>query len=168
MNHRLLVLLLVATFVTASGALAQPAATAPQTAPASPSSMGPDGDHDGDGIPNRIDPDFLARYGKPWEKSNFGSTSGQGRGFGDGTRPRPKDGTGFGATQNPRRGGGQGQGQGQGQGWRFRQGGPGGSNAQGNQAGQGRGPGRGQGQGQRWRLRDGSCGAGAARGSATP
>lgn len=84
--------------------------------------MAPQADHDGDGVPNHLDPDFLKAYNPRW-KTNATVTpetttqavtsavtpgncpnNGQGRGFGDGTQPRPRDGTGFGAQKGARQG----------------------------------------------------------------
>ncbi len=95
------------------------------------------GDHDGDGIPNYKDQDFLDKYKPAWANRPAGSAQ-----VGDGTRPQPRDGTGFGAQKN-------------GRGKVYGKTTNGTSAAPSSGVGQGQGRGRGRGNG--LRKRDGSC-----------
>ena len=64
---------------------------------------GYNGDHDGDGLPNFKDEDFLKTFKPAWANRPSGSISATaGQTIGDGTHPAPRDGTGFGARKNGR------------------------------------------------------------------
>lgn len=96
---------------------------------------GYNGDHDGDGIPNYKDQDFLTKYKPAWANRSSGSSQ-----MGDGTRPQPRDGTGFGAQK-------------MGRGKVYGQNATGSKGLQPAKQGQGQSQGRGNG----LRKRDGSC-----------
>jgi len=163
MNRWTFISLIAMLFVT--GLLLAQTASGTATVPSScPNPQVAQGDHDGDGILNFRDEDFL--------KSRPGWRNRGNQVIGDGTRPAPRDGTGFGAKRTDRGQGNrqglrngqgrcQGQGQGAGQGLR---------NGQGRGRGQGQGSGQGlrNGQGGGLRKRDGSCLNGTGSTTTTP
>lgn len=150
-----LLLVLVGFLCLTSGANAQ--TTTDSSSTAVTPKFGYNGDHDGDGVPNYKDAEFLSTYKPAWANRPSTTTSNttspvaaSGQQMGDGTKPQPRDGTGFGAQKK-----------GRGQVYGTSQSSTGTtqsvSQGRGQRKGQGKGQGQGGGNGQR--RRDGSCGA---------